>query len=378
MNASTARTAPSGFGSRNGDLLLGPDAVRRSRWSRAKVPCCRIWPNGEFGLSWHTKEEEVEPLASNPAGGSSLEHQRLMCLVLRLENEYLKAVARVCLYPWLVKSAKSAQRPKTYGRKGITGYGSKVVRNGAYLLQEKYGKNRLAFLTLTVPSFGAEAETRIAENWGYLLKVLIQGLRRLLRRVGLPESIVGVTELQPKRLEGREPGCLHLHLVFVGGWGRGRWAYSPFVYRSLWLRMLYNLLGFEMLDMPCENVEAVKKDASNYLGKYMSKGVVSVAQYAEIVGWERVPRQWWSATKSIKKAVKERTISGEKAGRILDEIIYSYWKKGGVPNTMGCVFVRPITIEGTKYQDIVIGMFGKIDRETYDDIKGLTRLVKSA
>ena len=46
-----------------------------------------------------------------------------MSLILVFEREYLKAVAVAVLYPWLVKSPKSAQRPETYGRKGLTPYG---------------------------------------------------------------------------------------------------------------------------------------------------------------------------------------------------------------------------------------------------------------
>jgi len=100
----------------------------------------------------------------------------------------------------------------------------------------------------------------------------------------------------------------------------------------------------------------------------MSKGSEDVEKFAELVGWERVPRQWWTATKSIKKAVKKFTISGEEMSKILDTIVHNYWESGGVPGTMGVVFSRPITIKATEYQDLVIGYFGKIDRATYRDL----------
>jgi hypothetical protein len=125
---------------------------------------------------------------------------------------------------------------------------------------------------------------------------------------------------------------------------------------------------------PVENVERVKVDASNYLSKYISKGAGDIQEYAAIAGWECVPRQWWTATAPIKKAVKKYTVSGEQLSRILDEIVHNYWKNGGIPNSNGVVFSRPITIEATKYQDLVIGYFGKVTRETYLDMLGLKQL----
>jgi hypothetical protein len=130
-------------------------------------------------------------------------------------------------------------------------------------------------------------------------------------------------------------------------------------------------------DAPCENVQRVEKDASQYLSKYMSKGTASVADYAEIDGWDMVPRQWWSATAPIKKAVKKYTISGEFAAGILDQLIETWQKNGYLPDTEGVKFCRPITIKATKYQDYLIGFFGKIDKETYIDIWDLTAMLKS-
>jgi len=357
-----------------------------------KLPSGRIWPNGEFGLSWHKKDVELSPVAVSRGGGVSVEHIRSQAA----KWDWGKFNGLPCgwsfspspLRPqqiaeqysplWLVKSLKSAQRPKTYGRKGITGYGGKVVRNGAHLLEDKYGKGRLAFLTLTLPDWCHEDQCILAEGWSYLIKTLVQGLRRLLAKAGLPTAVVLVTELQPKRMENGSSGCLHIHAVFVGRHARSRWAYSPFVYKSLWLRLCSNLLDKPVDCVPCENVQPVRKSASNYLSKYMSKGSEDVEKFAELVGWERVPRQWWTATKNIKNAVKKFTISGEEMSKILDQIVHNYWKSGGVPNTMGVVFSRPITLEATEYQDIVIGYFGKLTRETYLDLLEMRDCAKTA
>lgn len=356
-----------------------PGRERGSRSVRAKVPCGQIWPNGEFGLSYHNKTQEVDPVPGRQRSESGFSEWAVTDGVFwHLCHQWIVSRAVWELLPWLVKSAKSAQRPETYGRKGITAYGQKVVRSGAYLLQEKYGKERLSFLTLTVPRYGYEDECKIAERWAYLTKSLLQALRRRLEKAGLPRSIVVVTELQPKRLRGREPGCLHLHLVFVGRHARAAWAYSAKEYRRMWLGLLSNVLGRTVPEAPCENVQRVEKDASQYLSKYMSKGVASVTDYAEINGWGMVPRQWWSATAPIKKAVKKYTISGEFAASILDQMIETWQKKGYVPNSEGFKFCRPITIKATKYQDYLIGFFGKIDKETYRDVRELVAVLKSA
>lgn len=356
-----------------------PDREHVSKAARVKVPCGRIWPNGEFGISYHNRTEEQDPLPDREPGPNRLPSESLQKGIFwSLCEQWLIARAEWELLPWLVKSPKSAQRPETYGRKGITAYGQKVVRSGAYLLQEKYGKERLSFLTLTVPRYGHEEECKIAGQWAYLTKSLLQALRRRLERAGLPKSVVLVTELQPKRLQGREPGCLHLHLVFVGR-GRGEgWAYSPREYREMWLGLLSGVLGRTVPDAPCENVQRVERDASQYLSKYMSKGVSSVADYAEINGWAMVPRQWWSATAPVKAAVKKYTITGGFAASMLDEIIYGWQRGGYLPMTLGVEFCRPITIAATQHVDYVIGFFGKLDRETCQDIRDLVGMLKSA
>lgn len=360
----------------------GPKIPGRERCNPralAKVPCGVIWPNGEFGISYHNAKEEVDseprsPYVPNGWTVATIRHAVAQSLWSVWPDSEVPWPAA----PWLVKSTKSAQRPETYGRKGITGYGQKVVRSGAHLLQQKYGKSRLSFLTLTVPSYGYEDEARIAQNWAYLTKSLLQALRRRLRRLRLPESVVLVTELQPRRLQNGEPGCLHLHLVFVGRHARQGWGISPSEFRELWLGLLSGVLGRKVPSAPCENVQRVEKDASNYLSKYMSKGVASVADMAEIVGWDRVPRQWWSATVPIKKAVKKYTIKGPISSSILNEMIETWQKNGYLDNTMGVKFCRPITIKVTKYQDYVIGFFGRLSPDSYQDLLELSAVLKSA
>lgn len=356
-----------------------PGRERLNPLAQPKVPCGVIWPNGEFGISYHSKKEQVDPEPKRPYvpnGWTVATVRHAVCQsVWSVWPDSKTAWPET---PWLVKSPKSAQRPETYGRKGITGYGQKVVRSGAHLLQSKHGKGRLSFLTLTVPSYGFEDESRIAENWAYLTKALLQALRRKLSKKGLPGSIVLVTELQPKRLQGREPGCLHLHLVFVGRRARSAWAYSPREYRELWLGLLSNLLGRTVPDAPCENVQRIEKDASQYLSKYMSKGVASVTDMADIVGWERVPRQWWSATAPIKAAVKKYTMKGPLSSSLLNELLEIWQKEGGRPGENGVRFCRPITIELTKKVKYTIGFFGRLDGETYADLHDLTAMLKSA
>lgn len=364
--------ASSTLNTQAGLLPLGPSAVKRSSRGRAKVPCGRIWPNGEFGLSWQYKDEELDAPRAERAGGVSLGHMRLMSLVLEVEREYLRAVARAVLYPWLVKSSKSSQRPETYGRKGITGYGQKVVRSGCHLLQRKYGRGRLSFLTLTLPELTPAALEAIALGWADLVRQLMQHLRRCLERSGLPPSIVLVTELQPKRLKDGSQGCLHIHAVFVGRHQRQSWIMTPQDIRDVWLRLLSRKVGYQVYSDSCENIQRVEKSAENYLSKYMSKGSECIAEYADKFGWQSVPRQWWSASSAIKNGVKKYTISGEQSSKVLDALLHSYWKKGGFPNTGGVVFSRPITVPATKYRDLVIGYFGKIDQSTYQDIYELS------
>ena len=321
----------------------------------ARVPSGVVYPNGEFSLGWTdvgTAEVPAEftwgqYLASPPSWELS-------------EWDEQKRGRPWPDAPWLVSAPKSTQRPETYGRKGITGYGKKTVRSACALLQRKYGRKRLSFLTLTVPELAPEALRAVALNWGQITNRLVQWITRRLSKAGLSTSVVLVTECQPRRVESGSLGCLHVHAVFQGRQRlSGDWAIRPVEVREFWLSELSRRVGFQVVSESCEELRMVKKSAEGYLGKYMSKGSESAVLLASKHGWECLPRQWWTATKRAKDAVKNSTFKSQEIGDFLEFLIDSYFNhKEKFP---GCLMAHHILLDDRPF---LVGFSGRFDRET--------------
>jgi hypothetical protein len=256
------------------------------------------------------------------------------------------------------------QRPETYGRRGITGKGKKAVRGAAALLQRKYGRRCLSFLTLTLPELPREDLQKIAGKWGRIVNNLMTWFQRRLRARGLSDSIVLVTECQPRRAESGSLGCLHIHAVFQGKRRPSSdWALTPGEIRQYWLRVLSKLVEKPVESESCEELRQVKKSAEGYLGKYMSKGSESAALLAAKHGWECLPRQWWSLTKRAKDAIKQATFRGVKVGEMLEFLIDSYFQHQDPFS--GCLMAHHILIEDEPF---LVGFSGRFDRETTRDV----------
>lgn len=194
------------------------------------------------------------------------------------------------------------------GLTGITTHGSRLVRNAAYMLQKRYGHKCLSFLTLTMPSLTREEYICTATQWSSIVKRITEEITRELRRHGLSGNVVGVTEVQSKRLRKKWGLGLHLHLVFCG---RKRpnmaWAISHLWFRECWLRVLSRAVGRRVESSNCENVVMVKRDASAYLGKYLTKGKQVISEVIEQYGEECIPSAWYTCSLKLRNAVKRNT-----------------------------------------------------------------------
>jgi hypothetical protein len=347
--------------------VVVPDRVRQT--TPTKEACGTVWPNGEFGLGYAVKREESRPSAVNPAGGVSLDRQRDECAAIADSAEAALDLTS------LPNSHKQSNRPETYGRKGLSGYGGKFIRNSGHLLQERYGKARLSFWTLTLPPMSAKDASVVACSWGETIRQLIQTLSRLLERQGLPTEVALVTELQTKRLQAEDAACLHVHLICVGRFQKGPWLISPKELRRWWLKRLNRVTAGSVDSMNCVDVKRVKKDAGNYLSKYMSKGADDITKYAEKVGWECVPRQWWNVSKAMRDAVKSGCIRSRTMMSIVDGMVHEHYfgDAGGAFK-----FVRMIEVKATEFQSFVVGYWGRMTREAVADLRDLAAYVKPA
>lgn len=256
--------------------------------------CCRIWPNGEFSIWAERATTKIEPQQGEVDFlGLSL-----------LPNSHRVALGM----------ADPPPKRRKRGSKGITRLGARTVRNGAFLLQQTYGNDRLAFCTFTLPNYLESEQYLIATRWAEIVRKFMQAMGRVLKAAGLPGSMVGCTEIQEKRYKTQGGLPLHLHLVFVGRHARKDWLISANQYRAMWKNAIENefpnLKGASFkASVDCQGV---KRDMSAYLGKYMSKGSGVLAQILEDdpdLG-DLLPSSWWTCSLKLRRAIGRRITGG--------------------------------------------------------------------
>lgn len=262
----------------------------------------KFYPNGEFTLGYVSDRriKEAEPTDPNAFRYGQLwwfnapEYRRLV----------EKWVAEGRYSPLDLSNPPNSHRRR--GMKGITRNGSRLVRNTAHMMQQKWGRKVLSFLTLTVPPVSEDEEKKLCLEWSRIIRVFCQRLKRMLEAQGLPPVYVGVTEVQEKRWNQYQQVGLHVHIVFVGRrTAYDDWAFTPTEFREAWLSVLSTVLDRDVESRSCENLQMVKKSASGYLGKYMSKGCRIVNEIAESKGSEYIPTAWYTCAMPLKNAYKK-------------------------------------------------------------------------
>lgn len=196
---------------------------------------------------------------------------------------------------------------KRKGRSGISAYGRRTIRSACTILEEKYGKSGLAFLTLTAPALSPDGKILFVSQWGTICETLRQRLRRLAKRQGVNLDWVDVTELQPRRSAREGWACLHLHAVFNSRLQGGYWLTADEI-RSIWADVLAYYTGDEICTKSAVDIVAVKKSAANYLGKYISKGGDTIKQFEDTPWADMMPTKWWYVSSNLKREVKESQV----------------------------------------------------------------------
>jgi hypothetical protein len=305
---------------------------------------CRVYPNGEFSI-W--TERATTKISLPP------EQPDYLGLSL-LDNSHRQALGLADPPP------EKAQR----GLKGISRLGARTVRNAAFLLQQKYGKENLTFLTCTLPPVSETAEYRAGAEWAEIVRIFNQGITRLLAAAGLPKTYVGCTEIQMKRYK-RDGGLpLHLHIVFPGRHRFKGWAIGCEQFRAAWRNAVVARCPEYGGASWGASIDAVKveKDVEGYLGKYLTKGVASLNAILEDDPGlaEFMPRAWWCCSLNLKRAIGKRITGGNGTARKLLQDIRAQDSR--------ISFSRVIEIageDGTRYPVAIIGKLSPEGRNRY-------------
>lgn len=313
--------------------LIQKEAVKRSRGY-----CGRVYPDGSFSVGWDSANYSIERKESQ-------DHSRMHALQTYQDLDEFGNISTSVPLDWAIACGWSdalgqekqlnlglstltiPRKRARKGLKGITSHGKRMVRSGAALLEKKYGRRRLAMLTVTIPPLGEINDRLIAMYWGELMKAYIGEIKREFTRVtSCPFEFVYCTEIQPSRYRRSGSVGLHAHFVYVCRGIRGGFYASASWFRSCLQRVLGNVLARAASDTQLDggvqpeidtsaaiDTSVIRKSAAKYLGKYMSKGGVLVAEIAASSLRDCLPYQWWGISAGLRACVRQgiRTLSRE-------------------------------------------------------------------
>lgn len=260
----------------------------------------QMWGMQESGLAeqWYRVAGEVDlPRVQGLAGGATNAGGRAMGLSA------------------LVNSEKRRR-----GLGGLTTHGKNLVREAAYGLQERYGKEYLSFWTCTLPRMTDADMRSVCKGWARIVENVKKKLVYHLGKKQLPTHVVGVTELQPDRWAAEKYPGWHLHIVFVGR-KRGRdWAISTELGDKLWSEAVSEYTESEYSFHASCKLEPIHTSASGYLAKYMSKGSAVIGEVEESYPG-CTPSAWYFVTKSLRTWVVRCTRTSSGVARSLHQLL---------------------------------------------------------
>jgi hypothetical protein len=249
------------------------------------------------------------------------------------------------------------------GSNGISSFSRQRVKDAATLLEEKYGRKQLSFITHTIPD---HAITYVHSNWTKILANLRRRYIRMLKKAGLPEELVMVSEYQEERFQKSGKAVLHLHILLVGRKRYGHWEYTKECYKECWEECCkeYSDECEEQYNWnAASRIESIRKSAANYLGKYMSKGVQAIADILAICPDAFIPPSWHILSQRLRMAVKKaiKHYEGKTASQIFE------WLESHAKELLR--FNRYIKIPTKDGRESCVGWYGDLkDRKLFNSV----------
>lgn len=344
--------------------------------SQSKEVSGRVWPDGSFGWRTHKRNQKfslpkihiTEEVLSRVAILSVYGLQAYQALFSECNEKEVDHMPTLPSESGADSGALGLAEATNYhkrksaprGSRGITSQNRKTVRSVGTLLEFRYGKDRLSFATLTMPSLTPEDRVVCQQQWSRSVQVFYQEMTRYFARKGLKFIYVGVTEIQPKRSEREGWNAPHLHFVFLGKQGK-TWTITPSKLRQLWKRTWHGHFSSSYCWDLSENLVRVKKSVAGYLSKYLSKGGKSTSANAPVDSW--FPSSWVSLNLTMKNWLKKTCVS---VGDIFP-IISSKEQMCALFSRHGQKTVKAILASG---QEIPVGVAGWIDAREWLEFLG--------
>lgn len=353
---------------------------RYEQSDRKFVASGKLWPNGEFSVGYARVNEEVtaEENRSFHEGGRYLTGEELdarLAAMLELLDEverfYSMHAQLACSGLSLsnVWNSHELLEKTKNGLKGLSGYGTKMLRSACYLLEQRLGNDDVVMVTLTVPRLDRVQRVRLAQGWGQLTSRLVQWLSRALVRAGRTPVVAGCVEVQTRRLKNSGEGYLHLHLVCPAHSNTGGvWAIQASALRTWWKQAIERVVGCTLTRLPRIETAIVEKSVEGYLGKYLSKGTgEELEAFIGDCGVEAVPGQWWFMSAPMREAVKSGMRSGKNAGALLDAAVNHLLEMG---TGEGFEYIRHIDcLMGDRL--VTVGYVGRLSPDLAQELRDM-------
>lgn len=351
--------------------------------TRRMIPAAKVWPNGEFSLGYAWEGEKVElkeelVLPAEAYGTTDEELDERLAAMLELLDEVERAYSVSGRLAWRLLTLSNAwnsrkeAEPTKYGLYGITGTGARMLRSAAYIMERDYGCSDVTMGTFTVPHLEKSERVALAQRWGSLTNRLVEYLRRELQEQGRPPVVAGCTEIQSARLESRNEGYLHLHVIWPAHSNVGRrWSVEANDLRAWWKSAIERIIGRELPCAPRVETALVESGVEHYIGKYLSKGGDDLlGLFVADLGFESVPGQWWFMSNYLKRKIKAETLTGRALGNVLESYIeYTVTSGTGA----GFEWLRHVDLKWDG-RLLTVGYVGRLDRPTRNDLAILLRI----
>lgn len=217
----------------------------------------------------------------------------------------------------IFNSPKSSQKPKAYGRGGISNAGKRCVRSSAAILEKKYARSSLSFVTCSLPNFRQEHISILAQHWDEVVRRYFQEIKRFYEAHNFSYIYVGVTEIQPERLATYDVIAPHIHYCIPGRANprKAVWFMTANQCRAIWKRVLLQVLQWQGIEInypvewkACVHMTPIRKSVVHYLGKYLSKGGKITQKCIDAGRQEELPCHWWSVSASMRLLYKKSII----------------------------------------------------------------------
>lgn len=366
------------LGGRRGGAILGSSTYigKQARHSRKRMMSGRVFPCGDFSFGVVPLEKKTHKESEYDRCEESAKCTTSEYIGYRGENKYTTRDIPVhqmganlisTLLPNCAKRDRIGGKiPRRHGLKGISSYGRKMVKSGCKILEDRHGKQKLGFLTVTLPDVrGGLSRSDLREvhlKWAEITRDFLRSLSRALKVQGGDGQLVCSTEIQEKRYKATGIPALHMHICFQA-WdgfslseeGRYAWFLSAAKIRWYWEGAICHALRRERntIDFNASvNVKKVRKSAVGYLGKYLSKGAKVTRKVVEDGKKHWLPSKWWSLYGGLRDVVKQAIVVLDTQDCLEIRANFEQWQEGKILHKW-----YPVEVE-INGESVIIGYSG--------------------